>query len=76
MHYYKEGMVVLTQFGYLSFLLIVGIVKRSGVPLPALDSTQTKNLIWFSRTLVNVMIEYFANEVVQSIMEKGVTKIG
>ena len=44
--------------------------------MPALDSTQTKNLIWFSRTLVNVMIEYFANEIVQSIVENEVTKMG
>ena len=40
--------------------LIVCIVKHSGVPLSALDSTQIKNLIWLSRTLVNVMGEYFA----------------
>ena len=40
----KKGKVVLTQFGYLSFLSLVCIVKHSGVPLPALDSTQIKNL--------------------------------
>ena len=62
----KKGKVVLTQFGYLSFLLLVCIVKHSEVPLPALDSKQIKNLIRLSRTLVNVMGEYFANEVVQS----------
>ena len=61
----KKGMVVLTQFGYLAFLSAC-IVKHSGVPLPALESTQIKTLIWFSRTLVNVMEEYFANEIVQS----------
>ena len=33
---------------------------------PALDSEQIKNLIWLSRTLVNVMEGYFANEIVQS----------
>ena len=62
----KKGKVVLTQFGYLSFLLLVCIVKHSDVPLPALDSKQIKNLIRLSRTLVNVMGEYFANEIVQS----------
>ena len=66
MNHCKKGKVVLTQFGYLSFLLIVCIIKHSGVPLPALDSTEIKNLILFSRTLVNVMGEYFANEIVQS----------
>ena len=48
-------MVVLTQFGYLSFLLSACIVEHSGVPLPALDSKQIQSLIWLSRTLVNVM---------------------
>ena len=48
------------------FSLNVCIIKHSGVPLPALDSTQIKNLIWLSRTLVNIMGEYFANEIVQS----------
>ena len=62
----KKGKVVLTQFGYLSFETLVCIIKHSGVPLPALDSTQIKNLIWLSRTSVNVMREYFANEIVQS----------
>ena len=61
----KNGNVVLTQFGYLSFLLLVCIVKHSEVPLPALDSKQIKNLIRLSRTLANVMGEYFANEIVQ-----------
>ena len=56
----------MTQFGYLSFFSLVCTVKHSGVPLPTLDSTQTKNLIWYSRTLANVMGEYFANEIVQS----------
>ena len=40
----KKGMVVLIQFGYLTFLLSACIVKHSGVSLPALDSTQIKNL--------------------------------
>ena len=74
-----KGKVVLTQFGYLSFLSPVCIVKHSGVPLPALDSTQIKNLIWLSRTLANVMEEYFANEIVQSCgkrYESEVTTIG
>ena len=54
----KKGKVVLTQFGYLSFLLSACIVnKHSGVPLPALDSKQIKNLSWLSRTLANVMGE-------------------
>ena len=56
-------MVVLTQFGYFSFLLLASIVEHSGVPLPALDSTQIKNLTWLSRALPNVMGEY---EIVQS----------
>ena len=34
--------------------------------LPALDSKQIENLIWLFRTLVDVMEEYFANEIVQS----------
>ena len=61
----KKGMVVLTEFDYFSFLLSA-CIKHSGVPLAALNSKQIKNLIWLSRTLVNVMGEYFANEVVQS----------
>ena len=56
-------MVVLTQFGYCSFLLSAYIVKHSGVPLRALASKQIKNLTWLSRTLANVMGEY---EIVQS----------
>ena len=44
----KKGKVVFIQFGYLSFLLSACIVKHSGVPLPALDSKQIKNLIWLS----------------------------
>ena len=51
---YNKGKVVLTQFGYLSFLSLVCTIKHSGVPLPALDSSQIKNLIWLSKTLVNV----------------------
>ena len=38
-----------------------------------------KNLIWLSRTLANVMGEYFANEIVQSCgkgYETDVTKTG
>ena len=53
----KNAKVVLTQFGYITFLLIVCIIKHSEVQLPALDSKQIKNLIWFSRSLVNVMGE-------------------
>ena len=72
-------MVVLTQFGCLSFLLSARIIKHSGVPLSAIDSKQIKNLIWLSRTLVNVMGEYFANKTVQSCgkgCEADVTKMG
>ena len=75
----KKGKVVLTQFGYLSFLLLVCIVKHSEVPLPALDFKQIKNLIMLSRTLANVMGEYFANEIVQSCgkwYETEVTAMG
>ena len=39
----KKGKVVLNLVT--SVLLIVCIVKHSGVPLPALDSKQIKNLI-------------------------------
>ena len=60
----------MTQFGYVSFLSLVCIVKHSGVPLPALDSTQIKNLIWLSRTLANVMGDYFANEIVHTAKTK------
>ena len=70
----KKGKVVLTQFGYLTFLL-----SACGVPLPALDSKWIKNLIWLSRTLANVMGEYFANEIVQSCgkgYETEITKMG
>ena len=56
---------VLTHYGYLSFLLPACIVKHSGVPLPALDCKQIKNLIWLSRILANVMGEYFAKEIIQ-----------
>ena len=55
------------------------IVKHSGVPLPVLDSKQIKNLIWLSRTLANVVGEYFANEIVQSCgkgYETEVNKMG
>ena len=52
----KKGKVVLPQFGYISFLLSACIVEHIGVPLPALDSTQIKNLIWLSRTLANVTL--------------------
>ena len=75
----KKGKEVLTQFGYLSVLSLVCIVKHSDVPLPALDSKQIKNLIRLSRTLANVMGEYFANEIVQLCgkwYETEVTKIG
>ena len=47
----------MTQFGYIILLLIVYIIKHSEVQMPALDSKQIKNLIWFSRSLVNVMGE-------------------
>ena len=76
---YKKGKVDLTEYGYLSFLLSACIVKHSGDPLPAFDSKQIKKLIWLSRTLVNVMGEYFANEIVQSCgkrYETEVTKMG
>ena len=61
---------------YLSLLLSACIVNHSGVPLPALVS---KNLIWLSRTLANVMGKYFANEIVQlcgKAHETEVTKMG
>ena len=57
------------QFGY---LLIVCIIKHSGVPLPALDSTQINNLIWLSRTLVNVM---GVIEIVQSCGKRYETEV-
>ena len=60
-----KGKVVLIQCSYLSFFLSACIIEHSGVPLSALDSKQIKNLIWLSRTLVNVMEGYFANEIVQ-----------
>jgi len=41
----KNAKVVLTQFGYITFHLIVCIIKHSEVLLPALDSKQIKNLI-------------------------------
>ena len=75
----KKRKVVLSQFGYLSFLSLVCIVKHSGIPLPALDSTQIKNLIRLSRSLANVMEECFANEIVQSCgkgCETEVTAVG
>ena len=50
-------------------------VKHSGVPLSALDSTQINNLIWLSRTLVNVMEEYFAKEIVQSCGKECETEV-
>ena len=62
-----------------SFNCLHALFKHNGVPLPALDSKQIKNLIWFSRTLVNVMGEYFANEIVKSCgkgYETEVTKMG
>ena len=59
----KKGKVVLTQFGYLKLLLLVCIVKHSGVPLPVL---QILNLIWLYKTLENVKGEYFADAIVQS----------
>ena len=71
----KKRKVVLTQFGYLSFLSLVCIVKHSGVPLPALDSTQNKNLNRLSRTLANAMGEYFANEIVQLYGKRYKTEI-
>ena len=66
LYHCKIGKVVLTQFRYFSFLLLVCIVKHSGVPLPALDSKHAKNLSWLSRSLVDVMEEYFAIKIVQS----------
>ena len=46
------------------------IVKHSAVPLPALHSSQSNNLIWLSRTLAHVMGQYFANELSNRV-EKG-----
>ena len=71
----KSGKVVLTQFSYLGCLLPVCIVKHSGVPPPALDCTQINNLTWLSRTLVNVMEEYFAKEIVQPCSERCKTEV-
>ena len=65
----------LTQFGYLSFLSHVCIVKHSGVTLPALDPTQIRKLIWLSRTLANVMGEYFDNEIAQSCGKEYETEV-
>ena len=59
-HCKKKGKVLLLS--YLSFLLLFGIVKHSGVILPTLDSTTDQ----VSRTLVNVTEEYFVNEIVPS----------
>ena len=59
--------------------LTVCIVNYSRVVLPALDSKQIKNFIWLSRTLVNVMEEYFANKIIQLCgkqHETEVTKLG
>ena len=67
----KKGKVVLTQYGDLSFPLLVRIVKHSGVPLPTSDSKQIKNSIWLSRTLANVTGEYFADELLSNHAEKG-----
>ena len=75
----KKGKDVSAQYGDVSFPLLFCIVKHSGVPLPALDSTQIKNLIWLSRTLANIMEECFANEIVQSCgkgCETEVTAMG
>ena len=71
----KSGKVVLTQFGYLGYLLPGCIVKHSGVPLSALDSTQINYLIWLSRTLVNVVEEYFAKEIVQPCSKRCKTEV-
>ena len=73
--YCKNGKIVLTQFGYLSFLLHVCIVKHSGVPLRALDFTQIKNLIWLFRTPLNVMDECFVIETAQSCGNRYETKV-
>ena len=72
----EKGKIVLTQYVYLSVLLTVCIVKHSGVPLPALDSTQIKNLVWFSRTLVVVTRTLVVVTSFSFHVEKEVTKIG
>ena len=71
--YCKKGNLKLRLFrlNWLSQFLLIVYIVNSEIPWPALDSTQVKNLIWPSRTLVNVMGEYFANEIGQSC-EKGV----
>ena len=61
--------------GSVSSHLSACIVKHSGVPVPALDSKPIKNLILLSRTLVNVMGEYFANEIVQSCGKEYETEV-
>ena len=70
----------MTQFGYLSLLLLSALLNIvESYCLHALDSKQIKNYIWLSRTLVNVMEEYFANKIIQLCgkqHETEVTKLG
>ena len=63
--YCKKGNLKLRLFrlNWLSQFLLIVYIVNSEIPWPALDSTQVKNLIWPSRTLVNVMGEYFAKGV-------------
>ena len=56
---------IITELSVVVFVLLNAITVKSH-SLPALDSKQNKNLIRLSRTLVNVMGEYFANEIVKS----------
>ena len=59
---------------WLPQLPLVCVIKHSGVPLPALDSKQIKYLIdlAFQNISINVMEDYFANEIVQSCAWKRV----
>ena len=62
----KKGKGYFDSIWLPQFTLSACFVKHSGVPLPALNSKQVKDLICFSRTLANVMGKYFASEIVQS----------
>ena len=64
---------VLTQFGYFSFLLLVCWTEWS--PTTCFRFQTDYNLIWISRTLVNVMEEYFPNEIVQSCGKQHETEV-
>ena len=69
----KKQNAVLTQFGYFSFLLLVSWTQWS--PTTCFRFQTDYNLIWISRTLVNVMEEYFPNEIVQSCVKQHETEV-